>query len=187
MPSLSDVVLYATDKEGDPYVWGATGPTSFDCSGLVYAAYKAAGFDLPRSTAATYGRMGTEVPMGNAVPGDVVYINEPGATDHVGIYIGNGKMIDAPETGKNVEVDDVVKFAGKNPWSIRDLTANHAGSDTLGQAASQVGDQVASAASKLNPFAGWQNDALTIALKLAGAAACAALVIVGAKQTVKDS
>jgi cell wall-associated NlpC family hydrolase len=178
VPSLSDVVNYATSKEGDPYVWGATGPTSFDCSGLVYAAYKAAGFNMPRTTAATIGTMGAGVDEAHAVPGDVVYFNEPGATDHVGIYIGNGQMINAPETGKNVEVDSI-----KGYTSIRDLTSDSAGTDTLGHAASTVAGQVAGA---LNPFSGWQTDVLGIVLKLAGAAACIGLVIVGAKETVKD-
>lgn len=175
---LSQVVTFARSKMGDPYVWGATGPNSFDCSGLVYAAYKAAGFDVSRTTAANLGKMGKDVPAADAVPGDIVYFDEPGATDHVGIYIGNGQMIDAPHTGASVEIDNVHGFT-----SIRDLTADGSGGNgSIGQAAAQVAGQVASAA---NPFSGWQSDVLSIALKLAGAAACAALVIVGAKSTVK--
>lgn len=180
MPNLADVVSYAASKKGDPYVWGATGPDRFDCSGLVYAAYKAAGFPVARTTAANLGKSGAEISLGDAVPGDVVYFNEPGATDHVGIYIGNGQMIDAPHTGATVEVDSIVGYT-----SIRDLTPDGAGGNgSLSQGVATTAGQLAAA---VNPLAGWQGDVLSIALKLAGAAACAALVIVGAKETVKGS
>lgn len=186
MADLASVVAYATSKEGDPYVWGASGPTSFDCSGLVAAAYKAAGFALPRTTAANYGTMGTPVPEAAAVPGDVVYFSEGGPPNgHVGIYVGGGKMIDAPHTGATVRVDNIHDFG--TVTSIRDLTGTGAGH---GYAGAPMGSSSATAQStglNLNPFSGWQNDVLTIVLKLAGAAACAALVIVGAKESVKGS
>jgi uncharacterized protein YycO len=181
--SLQDVVNYATAKEGSPYVWGATGPYSFDCSGLVYAAYKAAGFDVKRLTAADYGRMGHAVDESHAVPGDVVYFAEGGPPNgHVGLYIGDGKMIDAPTTGAVVRVDDIHHF-GTPITSIRDITSDGSGSDSIGKAAAATGSQLAAA---VNPFGDWQTSVLGIALKLAGAAACAALVVIGIKETVKD-
>lgn len=100
----------AQSKVGSPYVWGATGPSSFDCSGLVQWAHKQAGVSVPRVSYDQVGG-GTPVSKGNLQPGDVVgfYDNE-----HVGIYIGGGKVVHAPTEGENVKVSsvDAMPFSG---------------------------------------------------------------------------
>lgn len=100
----------AQSKIGSPYVWGATGPNSFDCSGLVQWAYKQAGKSIPRTSYDQVGG-GTPVSKANLQVGDVVgfYGNE-----HVGIYIGGGKVVHAPTEGENVKVSsiDAMPFSG---------------------------------------------------------------------------
>lgn len=94
-----------------PYVWGGTTANGVDCSGLIYYAARAAGIDMPRYRAIDYGRMGTAVSLAEARPGDIVYYDNPNSTtDHVGIYIGNGKVIQAPQSGDHVRVTSVGNF-----------------------------------------------------------------------------
>lgn len=179
------IVSYARAQLGDPYVWGAEGPDSFDCSGLVYAAYKAAGLNVSRTTAANLGRQGQPVAPSSALPGDVVYYDRPGATDHVGIYIGGGQMIEAQTSGVPVKVSGV-----GSPTSIRRLapvtgTAATSG-DFAGTSSSTSGTAEESFLDKLNPFDNWARDLQGLALKVLGAGACAALVIVGAKSALSD-
>ncbi|MEV5431445.1 NlpC/P60 family protein [Streptomyces sp. NPDC052701] len=97
-------VAFARAQIGKPYVWGATGPGSYDCSGLTQAAWKAAGVDLPRTT---YDQVdaGTTVPLAQARPGDLVFFYD-GVT-HVGLYVGNGMMIHAPKPGTYVREESV--------------------------------------------------------------------------------
>ncbi|WP_217167412.1 C40 family peptidase [Streptomyces sp. AC512_CC834] len=104
-------VAYAHQKLGSPYVWGATGPDSFDCSGLTQAAYRAAGVSLPRTTYAQIDA-GRRVPRSELLPGDLVFFYS--GISHVGIYIGNGQMIHAPNPSAPVRVAsvDVMPFAG---------------------------------------------------------------------------
>ncbi|WP_405517478.1 NlpC/P60 family protein [Streptomyces canus] len=89
---------------GKPYVWGATGPDSYDCSGLTQAAWKAAGVDLPR---VTYDQVnaGTTVTLADAQPGDLVFFYDD--ISHVGLYIGNGMMIHAPKPGAYVREESI--------------------------------------------------------------------------------
>jgi cell wall-associated NlpC family hydrolase len=98
----AQAVAFAEAQLGKPYVWGATGPSSFDCSGLTQAAWKAAGVTLPRTT---YDQIdaGTRVSRDQLQPGDLVFFYTD--VSHVGIYVGNGKMIHAPKPG------DVVQYA----------------------------------------------------------------------------
>ncbi|GAB7183642.1 NlpC/P60 family protein [Kitasatospora sp. Ki12] len=92
----------AMSKQGSPYVWGATGPSTFDCSGLMVWAYGQAGVSLPR-TSQEQGHYGTRVPsMDQAQPGDLVIYG--GDMHHVGMYIGNGMVVHAPHTGDVVKV-----------------------------------------------------------------------------------
>lgn len=99
-----------------PYVWGGTSRTGVDCSGLIQYAFRAAGIKLdgkewPRFRAIDYGKMGQEVTLGEARAGDLVYIdNANTTTDHVGIYLGNGKMVQAPQTGDVVRVTNIGKY-----------------------------------------------------------------------------
>jgi cell wall-associated NlpC family hydrolase len=98
----SEAVAEAYRQLGKPYRWAAAGPDSFDCSGLTMWAWARAGVSLPHSSRAQFD-MGTHVSQGELAPGDLVFFGSP--IHHVGIYIGNGNMINAPQTG------DVVKIA----------------------------------------------------------------------------
>ncbi|MFE0107113.1 NlpC/P60 family protein [Streptomyces sp. NPDC059009] len=98
------VIDFAEAQMGKPYVWGATGPDSFDCSGLTQAAWKSAGISLPRTTWDQV-KVGTTVKTADAKPGDLVFFYDD--ISHVGIYIGNGKMIHAPKPGANVRVESI--------------------------------------------------------------------------------
>ncbi|MFJ3657807.1 NlpC/P60 family protein [Streptomyces nigra] len=95
---------FARTQIGKPYVWGATGPDSYDCSGLTQAAWKAAGVDIPR---VTYDQVnaGTTVPVSSAQPGDLVFFYDD--ISHVGLYIGNGMMIHAPKPGTYVREESI--------------------------------------------------------------------------------
>ncbi|MET8244795.1 NlpC/P60 family protein [Streptomyces sp. NPDC005202] len=97
-------LAFARTQIGKPYVWGATGPESYDCSGLTQAAWKAAGVTLPRTT---YDQVdaGTTVPLHEAQPGDLVFFYDD--VSHVGIYIGNGMMIHAPKPGAYVREESI--------------------------------------------------------------------------------
>jgi len=99
-------------------VWGAAGPTSFDCSGLVQWSFAQAGVVMPR-VAADQARTGPSVPVSQLAPGDLLFYHTdptaPGYISHVAIYLGGGKMIQAPEPGMDVEVVPVdvgAEFAG---------------------------------------------------------------------------
>src|SRR5580700_2235984 len=108
----------AVSRLGMPYVWGAAGPTSFDCSGLVQWSFAQAGVVMPR-VAADQARTGPSVPVSQLEPGDLLFYHTdptaPGYISHVAIYLGGGKMIQAPEPGMDVEVVPVAggaEFAG---------------------------------------------------------------------------
>ncbi|MEU0085550.1 NlpC/P60 family protein [Streptomyces sp. NPDC006274] len=98
------VLAFARAQIGKPYVWGATGPSSYDCSGLTAAAWKAAGVDLPRTTWDQV-KVGTRVATADLLPGDLVFFYDD--ISHVGIYIGDGKMIHAPKPGTNVREESI--------------------------------------------------------------------------------
>ncbi|MFB7506752.1 C40 family peptidase [Streptomyces broussonetiae] len=100
----ASAIAFARAQIGKPYVWGATGPGSYDCSGLTQAAWKAAGVTLPRTT---YDQVnvGTTVSLANARPGDLIFFYDD--ISHVGLYIGNGMMIHAPKPGAYVREESV--------------------------------------------------------------------------------
>ncbi|MEV2244829.1 NlpC/P60 family protein [Streptomyces sp. NPDC049970] len=107
----AQAVGFAYGALGKPYVWGATGPASFDCSGLTQAAWRAAGVSLPRTTY-TQINAGRRVSRSELAPGDLVFFYS-GVT-HVGLYIGGGQMIHAPRPGAPVRIAPIseMPFAG---------------------------------------------------------------------------
>ncbi|MER7725397.1 NlpC/P60 family protein [Streptomyces sp. NPDC096323] len=107
----AEAVAFAYTALGKPYVWGATGPSSFDCSGLTQAAWRSAGVSLPRTTY-TQINAGTRVAQSELAPGDLVFFYS--GISHVGLYIGNGQMIHAPRPGAPVRIApiDQMPFAG---------------------------------------------------------------------------
>ena len=108
-------VAAAKGKIGKPYVWGATGPNSFDCSGLTSWAYKQAGKSLPRTSAAQ-SQVGTKVSFSNLQPGDLIFFYSP--VSHVAMYVGNGTVVEAPTAGQDVKLTSLSKLM-KNAVSAR--------------------------------------------------------------------
>lgn len=98
------VMAFARAQIGKPYVWGATGPSSYDCSGLTQAAWKAAGVDIPRTTWDQVN-VGTRIATADLQPGDLVFFYDD--ISHVGIYKGDGMMIHAPKPGANVREESI--------------------------------------------------------------------------------
>ena len=94
----------ALSKVGKPYRWGASGPNAFDCSGLVKWSFAQAGRQLPRTSRAQ-STAGTPVSRANLQPGDLVFFYKP--ISHVGIYIGNGKVVHASRKGQPVKISDM--------------------------------------------------------------------------------
>ncbi|GAA0223583.1 C40 family peptidase [Actinomadura nitritigenes] len=98
----AQALRYAMSKLGSPYVWGASGPSTFDCSGLTMWAYKQVGINLPHYTGSQWNA-GTHVSESQMQPGDLIFFYSD--LHHMGMYVGGGKMIHAPHTG------DVVRIA----------------------------------------------------------------------------
>jgi hypothetical protein len=94
-------VRLARQQLGVPYVYGGSSPSGFDCSGLVSWVYGRLGVGLPHNAAALYG-IGRRVRLSSMRPGDLVFFSGLG---HVGLYIGHGRMIHAPQSGRNVEIE----------------------------------------------------------------------------------
>ncbi|GGM80950.1 hydrolase Nlp/P60 [Longimycelium tulufanense] len=110
-PQAQQAVNYAQGQLGLPYVWGGNGPdhghTGFDCSGLTKAAYEAAGINLPRTAQTQYDAVPLLPKEAPLAPGDLVFYGTPGNIHHVGLYIGAGKMIHAPDFGQPVQVGNI--------------------------------------------------------------------------------
>jgi cell wall-associated NlpC family hydrolase len=108
--AAATAIAEATTHIGQPYLWGATGPGAFDCSGLTLTAYRAAGIALPR-TAAQQWYSGPQVGLGDLAPGDLLFwaydVTNPSTIHHVALYVGNGLMIAAPHSGDVVKVQPV--------------------------------------------------------------------------------
>jgi hypothetical protein len=182
MTVRDEVVAGARRWLGTPYDWGGEGMggEGVDCSGLVIAAFREAGVPLSgRPIASQLGGMGTGIELDQALPGDLIYYDRPGPTDHVGVYVGGGKMIDSPTQGQTVGVRDV-----GNPTSIRRLLTG--GSDFAGASTSGSAAVDESFLDKINPFDNWAEDVLGIGVKLVGTFAALGLVVVGVMHTVKD-
>ncbi len=110
----AEALRYALTQRGKPYVWGAAGPGSYDCSGLVMWAYAQVGISLPHYTGSQW-TMGEHVSRSQLEPGDLVFFFAD--ISHVGIYLGNGLMVDAPSTGQVVQVQPV--FWGSYVGAVR--------------------------------------------------------------------
>lgn len=118
--AVQAVLNLAYSKIGSPYVWGAEGPNSFDCSGFTsYVFRNAAGISIPRTSSAQSG-YGKTVSKSNLQPGDLVFFNTSGkGVSHVGIYVGGGQMIHSPSSGKSVSVTSI----NSSYYSARFVTA----------------------------------------------------------------
>ncbi|MFI6788595.1 NlpC/P60 family protein [Nonomuraea sp. NPDC050383] len=96
---VGKILAFALKQRGKPYLWGGTGPDAFDCSGIIYAAYQAAGLHIPRTTFQQWP-YGVKVSQGDEQPGDLVFFNagpgtSPDNPGHVGMVVSKGKMIEA--------------------------------------------------------------------------------------------
>jgi cell wall-associated NlpC family hydrolase len=121
--AAADAIAAARSRLGDPYVWGATGPDAFDCSGLTQWSYAHAGITLPRVAAAQWSS-GPHPSLSQLEPGDLLFwaldVHSPATIHHVAMYVGHGLMIAAPHTGENVQVQPVYLqgFIGATrPWA----------------------------------------------------------------------
>ncbi|MFF4243891.1 C40 family peptidase [Streptomyces sp. NPDC001822] len=99
--SAASVVAFAQSHVGDAYVSGGTGPNSWDCSGLVQAAFRTVGVDLPR-VSQDQSTAGTQVSLDNLQPGDILYWGGAGSAYHVGIYVGGGQFVGAQNSSTGV-------------------------------------------------------------------------------------
>ena len=99
----SQAIRAAAAQDGKPYRYGSTGPSSFDCSGLIQYAFKRAGKALPRTSRDMY-RVSQKISQSAKQPGDLIFMSTDGRIGHVGVYAGNGKFWDAPRAGKNVSL-----------------------------------------------------------------------------------
>lgn len=100
------VLDFALAQLGKPYVWGAQGPDTYDCSGLTEKAYLAAGITIPRTAETQYASGGSKVPISGAQPGDLLFWatdpSNPVTIHHVAVYLGNGEVVHAPQPGETV-------------------------------------------------------------------------------------
>jgi len=110
-------IQFAVGEVGKPYVWGATGPSSYDCSGLIMRAFQAAGINLPRVSRQQF-YSGGHLPLSQAQAGDLLFYatdrSDPATIHHVVLYLGDGRMVEAPYTGEQVRVQPV-------PWDYPEL------------------------------------------------------------------
>jgi peptidoglycan DL-endopeptidase CwlO len=110
-------IAFALGEVGKPYVWGATGPNTYDCSGLMLRAFQAAGINLPRVSRQQF-YAGGHVPIAQAQAGDLLFYatdpSDPSTIHHVVLYMGDGQMVEAPYTGEQVRVRPV-------PWDYEEL------------------------------------------------------------------
>jgi len=110
-------IEFALGEVGKPYVWGATGPNTYDCSGLMLRAFQAAGINLPRVSRQQF-HAGGHVPVRQAQAGDLLFYatdpSDPSTIHHVTLYLGNDQMVEAPYTGARVRVRPV-------PWDYEEL------------------------------------------------------------------
>jgi cell wall-associated NlpC family hydrolase len=126
--AAATAISYAEAQMGTPYLWGGETPgVGFDCSGLTQAAYEAAGITIPRTSEEQWIAL-PHVPLDDLQPGDLVFFDPgedfPGLPGHVGIYLGNDEMVDAPYTGVDVRIDGL---GGTQPFGAARPNANVSG------------------------------------------------------------
>jgi cell wall-associated NlpC family hydrolase len=109
----SIALKYALAQVGDVYVWAAAGPTRWDCSGLTMRSFQKAGVSLPHSSRIQI-KYGKNISASSLKPGDLLFFGKP--ISHVSMYMGGGKMVQAPRPGKKVEVVNFTKMFGKKPF-----------------------------------------------------------------------
>lgn len=112
----SDAVAFAARQIGEPYRWGAAGPDAWDCSGLTMGAWKAGGVSLPHYSVAQY-EQSTPISVGSLKPGDLVFwgsSSKPSSIYHVAIYAGDGMIIHAPRTGRDVTRESMYYWIAPN-------------------------------------------------------------------------
>jgi cell wall-associated NlpC family hydrolase len=107
-PAAATAIAFAVRQVGKPYQWGAAGPNAYDCSGLVFAAYAAAGIQIDRTTFG-WQQDGPMVPLSAIEPGDLLFSagsdGTPTTPGHVVMYLGGGQIIQAPQAGEDVQID----------------------------------------------------------------------------------
>ncbi|MEV8530095.1 C40 family peptidase [Streptomyces sp. NPDC052000] len=139
MTTGQDVLNKAWEFLGDPYVYGATGPNTFDCSGLMQYAYKLVGIAIPR-TSEEQAKFGTAVSANELAPGDLVFAagsdGTASAPGHVGMYAGGGQVIEAPHTGAVVRFTPLSAFGAT---SYRRIIGSASGAGTGGGSVQQAG------------------------------------------------
>jgi hypothetical protein len=115
--AAAKAITFALAQIGKPYVWGATGPNAFDCSGLMLRAYQAGGINLPRVSVDQF-HAGALLPVRDAQPGDLMFLaydpDNPATIHHVFMYLGNNRIVEAPEPG--IPVHEIAM-----PWNSREL------------------------------------------------------------------
>jgi len=121
--AVATAISYAEQQLGKPYLWGGTGPDAFDCSGLMMMAYRTAGINIARTSQAQWSTE-TRVPASQVQPGDLVFfagadgtVTDPG---HVGLVIGDGKMIEAYATGFPIRISSYTNGGAigfTEPWA----------------------------------------------------------------------
>lgn len=108
--AAATAIKFALGERGKPYVWGATGPDSYDCSGLLLRAFEAAGITLPRVSRDQY-RAGAMLPLEKAKPGDLLFWaydeSNPSTIHHVAMYLGEGQIVEAQQSGVPVHTRNV--------------------------------------------------------------------------------
>jgi cell wall-associated NlpC family hydrolase len=121
--TVATAIAYAAEQLGKPYVWGGVGPSGYDCSGLVMMAYQAAGISLPRTT---FQQVYAGAPVysdSQLEPGDLLFTAGSDGTaenpGHVGVYIGSGLVIQAPETGEDIEITPFSDYWKESTVAIR--------------------------------------------------------------------
>jgi cell wall-associated NlpC family hydrolase len=124
-PQVATAISYALQQLGKPYIWGGTGPAGYDCSGLIMMAYESAGISLPRTT---FQQVDVGMPVYSLTqlePGDLLFTagsdGTPTNPGHVGLYLGDGLVEEAPETGLNIMITPLSGYWSTNVVAMRQV------------------------------------------------------------------